>query len=122
MKTRLDLTELEYSILKLHLDFDSLKERAEEDPSVASLLNKLENPKIIKSSSKKNIAASNATEARTDAAKEKIENAINILRLENKKMTHYSISKTGNVSFMTVKKYVDDVRLEALNKLIVSKK
>ena len=37
--------------------------------------------------------------------------------MENKKITHYSISKMGNVSFMTVKKYVDDNTLKSLNEI-----
>lgn len=117
MRIRLDLTEIEYGILKHHIDFKMLKERAEEDPSIMSLLDKLNNPKIIKSSQKKILATIKASESRTDAAKEKIENAINILRMENKKITHYSISKMGNVSFMTVKKYVDDNTLKSLNEI-----
>ena len=47
-----------------------------------------------------------ATEARTTKAKEKIQNAINILRIEDKKITYYSIAKTAGVSYSTVKKYI----------------
>ena len=64
------------------------------------------NPKQIEKSIKKSIAADTATAARTAKAKEKIQNAINILRMENKKITHYSIAKTAGVSYTTVKKYI----------------
>ena len=66
----------------------------------------VKNPKKIKRSIKKMVAADKATEARTAKAKEKIQNAINILRMENKKITHYSIAKTAGVSYLTVKKYI----------------
>jgi len=70
------------------------------------------NPKKIKRSVKKMLAADTATAARTAKAKEKIQNAINILRMENKKITHYSIAKMASVSYATVKKYIslDDMK------------
>ena len=64
------------------------------------------NPKKIKKSYKKHVAAEKATEARTAEAKKKIQNAINILRMENKKITYYSIAKVAGVSYSTVKKYI----------------
>lgn len=66
----------------------------------------INNPKKIKRSVKKMLAADTATAARTAKAKEKIQNAINILRMENKKITHYSIAKVAKVSYVTVKKYI----------------
>lgn len=56
--------------------------------------------------SKKAISAKNATKARQKKAKEKIENAINLLRLENEKISYYSIAKKAEVSYNTVKKYI----------------
>lgn len=66
----------------------------------------INNPKKIKRSINKKIAAKKATAFRTSKVKEKIQNAINLLRIENKKITHYSIAKTAGVSFNTVKKYI----------------
>ena len=66
----------------------------------------INHPKKIKRSVKKMLAADTATAARTAKAKEKIQNAINILRMENKKITYYSISKVAKVSYVTVKKYI----------------
>ena len=71
------------------------------------LLKTLNNAKIIKYSPNKALAAEKATEARTAKAKEKIQNAINILRMENKKITYYSVAKTAGVSYSTVKKYIN---------------
>ena len=60
----------------------------------------------LQNNSKKKEAAAKATEARTAAAKKKIENAINLLRIENKKINYNTIAKTAKVSYLTVKKYV----------------
>ena len=70
------------------------------------LLKALDNAKIIEYSPNKANAAEKATKARTAKAKEKIQNAVNILRMEDKKITYYSIAKTAGVSYTTVKKYI----------------
>jgi len=66
----------------------------------------INNPKKIKRSVNKMIACDKATEARTKKAKEKIQNAVNILRMQGKKITYYSISKESGVAYQTVKKYL----------------
>ena len=63
--------------------------------------------KARKTSKKIQDATVAATKARTNAAKKKIQDAINMLRFENKKITYYSISKYSNVSYNTVKKYLN---------------
>jgi response regulator of citrate/malate metabolism len=115
---RLDLSEREFEYLLKFIDFEKLTEEInmenhffkennlkDEDKVVSKLLEKLNNPKDIECSQKKVIASFRATEARTKVTKEKIQNAINILRMENKKITHYSLAQTCGVSFTTVKKY-----------------
>ncbi len=82
--------------------YDTLKELY----SLNEMIELISKPKKIKKSAKKMVATDKATEARTARAKEKIQNAINILRMENKKITHYSIAKTAGVSYLTVKKYI----------------
>lgn len=62
-----------------------------------------------KTSKKVKQATDTATAKRTAQAKEKIQNAVNILRMENKKITHYAIARTAKVSYNTVKKYLPDV-------------
>ena len=84
----------------------------EKNLEVASLIVKqishhLNNGKEVKYSHKKQKAASNATKLRVKKAKEKIENAINILRMENKKITEYAVAKVSGCSINTVKKYRD---------------
>ena len=81
----------------------------------SQLLQKINNPKKIKYSLKKVVATREATEKRSQNAREKIQNAINILRIENKKITHYSISQVSEVSFVTVQKYISDDVLKKLN-------
>ncbi len=57
-----------------------------------------------------------ATEARTKQAKDKIQNAIGLLKEKNKPITHYSISKVGEVSYQTVKKYISLDGIREFNK------
>ena len=117
---RLDLNESEFDCLKKYIDFEKMEEAAnkyKEEGIESTLLEKLNNPKVIEYSQKRVVASFRATESRTKAAKEKIQNAINILRMENKKITHYSIAQTSGVSFTTVKKYLDDNTLKSLNEV-----
>jgi len=72
---------------------------------------KILNPKKIKKSIKKTVAAEDATLARTKKAKEKIQNAINYLKMMDKNITAYSISKESGVSYNTVRKYIKDIKL-----------
>lgn len=101
---RLDLDADYFALLQKYIN----KINVSEDDLI--LFNELKeiinNPKKIKRSIDKQIAAQKATALRTARAKEKIQNAINILRMENKKITHYSIAKISGVSFNTVKKYI----------------
>jgi len=70
--------------------------------------------KIITTSSKKN-AAKKAANSRREKAREKIQNAINLLRMENKPITTYSISKVSGVHFQTVQRHLADIDLSAIN-------
>jgi len=51
-------------------------------------------------------AAYTATEARSKAVKEKMQNAINILQFENRKITPYAVAKEAKISFETARKYL----------------
>ena len=50
-------------------------------------------------------ATAKANDIRVQKARKKIEIAINLLRLEGRDITVYSVSKEAKVSFNTVKKY-----------------
>jgi len=122
---RIDLTKSEYVAFKEYVNLTALERAIKDinDKRVKTdghnvfeiILNKINNPKIIKYSDKKISAILNATKIRSNRVKEKINNAINILRMENKKFTHYNIAKTGNISFVTVQKYISKEILEKLN-------
>jgi len=107
---RLDLNKDELDQLKVIVSKIAITENVN-----VTLLSKIENPKLIKKSDKKVAATKNATIARSAKTKLKIENAINLLRMENKEITYYSIHKVGNVAFKTVQKYINDQDLKSLN-------
>jgi len=58
-------------------------------------------------SPKKTESAHRATKIRQERVKRKIQDAINILRLEGKEITPYAVAKTAGVSYNTAKKYLE---------------
>ena len=64
------------------------------------------NDDINRDITKKQDAMRSATIARERATKEKIINATNLLRIENRPLTAYSIAKESGCSYNTVKKYI----------------
>ena len=50
-----------------------------------------------------------ARTARTQKTKEKIQNAINLLRIEGKEITPYQVAKAADISYNTAKKYLQGV-------------
>ena len=104
---KLELTADEMIFLRMSLD--SNPNTPEEKEFVNRLHQKLWNAKFHIPSHNKKLATKKATESRVKKAKEKIQNAINLLQLENKTITHYSISQTAGVSFNTVKKHIPDI-------------
>ena len=116
---RLDLSKLEYECLIKSIDFEKLEafDKTYEEIEGFNTVSKVNNPKEIKFSAAKNTASEKATKARTKKAKEKIQTAIDILRMSHQKITHYSIAQTCGVSFTTVKKYLDDDTLKSLNEV-----
>ena len=109
---RIDLLKHEFESLKVLINYIKeyaklYKERTGQELYIYDdLLEKLENPKKIHHD-KRFISTSKATETRMKRVKEKIINAINLLRLEDKKITAYAVSKASGVSYQTVKKYFD---------------
>ncbi len=62
-------------------------------------------------SPKKTDAAKRATAVRQKRTKEKIQNAINLLKLEGKEITAYSVAKTAGISYNTAKKYLKNAQI-----------
>jgi len=60
-------------------------------------------------SQKKRNATKEATKKRIKEAKNKISNAVNMMRFENKPITIASIAQEAGVSYNTVKKYKDSI-------------
>ena len=97
---RLNLQENEYNELKKAINLSEI----ESD----DLINKLNNPLIIHKTKGKLKAIQKATNKRSEIAKNKILNAINLLRLENMPISYANIQKRSGVGFNTIKKYVDE--------------
>ena len=77
----------------------------EELMTLDRISDKIEDEQRREVSPKKKKAMIEATNARIRKAKEKIENAINILRMEDRPITIYSVSKESGVSYNTASKY-----------------
>lgn len=110
---------MELAKYRIELDMEeylSLKKIAENSKINISLFDKIQNPTIIHHSQRKVKAMKKATETRSKTARDKIENAINLLRLESKEITTYAIAKVGNVGFQTVQKYLSSDDIASLNK------
>jgi Fic family protein len=56
---------------------------------------------------KRKSAAANATAEREKRVKEKIQNAVNLLKMEGKEITPYQVAKTAGISYNTAKKYLN---------------
>ncbi len=70
-----------------------------------SLLEKIANPIQIDSSKKIN-ATGKANKAKISKSKKKVENAMNLLRMEEKEISPNAIAKTAGISYNTAKKYM----------------
>ena len=77
---------------------------------IDELMHQINNGKEVKYSQKKSHAAKKATELRAKMAREKIVNAINILRMENRNITEYAVAKVSGCSINTVKKYREFIK------------
>jgi len=79
---------------------------------------KINNPRHILKSEKKQKAIEKARMERKKQILEKIENSVNLLKLYNKRITIYSIAKEANISYQTIKKIADEN--ENIRKIIES--
>ena len=91
------------------IDFDEdiktkLLQALKDDSELIELIN---NAKEINKSKKKVEAIKKASDTRTKKTLEKIQNAINILKMENRKIQVYVLYKKCGVSIPTLYKYRD---------------
>ena len=83
------------------------KLRAEVETEIAELEELI---RAIENSSKterRKSAAAAATAEREKRVKEKIQNAVNMLRMEQKEITPYQVAKMAGISYNTAKKYLN---------------
>jgi hypothetical protein len=62
-------------------------------------------------------AAKKGTQIRQQKAKEKIENAVNILRMDNQAINNNSVKRVSGCSINTVKKYTEFIEVQEKNKI-----
>ena len=65
--------------------------------------------KKIPPSKKKVESAKRASKIKADKAKEKVINAVNLLRLQQEEITPYKVAKTARISYNTAKKYIKPI-------------
>ena len=62
--------------------------------------------KKIPASPQKIESAKRASKIKADRTKEKVINAVNLLRLQGEEITPYKVAKTAQISYNTAKKYL----------------
>ena len=115
-KYRIELTLDEVRLLDMMVDsFEELLEIKEDffndkdKDALILLANKLKNAKVIKESPRKIEAVATARAKRSAKVKEAIQNAVNMLRMEDRDITPYAVAKEANISYNTARKYLDDL-------------
>ena len=63
----------------------------------------------VPASEKKKESAKRASKIKADKAKEKIINAVNLLRLQGDEITAYKVAKVAGVSYNTARKYLENI-------------
>jgi len=110
---RLNLTPEEYQLLVKMLNNLNIKDDDFQEDGrfegfgfcIESLMKKVQNVKQIKTMNKR-VATTNANEKKISTSLKKVENAINLLRLEDKEPTAYAVAKVAGISYNTASKYL----------------
>jgi Fic family protein len=102
---RLDMTLAEYELLKKLLESATVDIEYECAWAKDDLLKKVQNIKQFDISGKI-VATKKANEKKQETSKKKVENAINLLRLEDKEPTAYAVAKVAGISYNTASKYL----------------
>ena len=101
---RLTLNNDEAKLVQLAV-LKAYREDSELYINIAKQLDREKNRDI----SKKQKSANNANKVKSEIAIKKIENTVNLMRLENKKININSVSNESKVAYNTVKKYLKDI-------------
>jgi Fic family protein len=104
--------EFEVFGYKISIEKKALKEKNEMPNDLKWALEILEKyGKKIPASPKKVESAKRASKIKADRAKEKVINAVNLLRLQGEEITPYKVAKIAGISYNTAKKYLKDKKL-----------
>ncbi|RXK06096.1 hypothetical protein [Halarcobacter bivalviorum] len=96
---RITITNNEFNALQKIL--------VQNDMSLYNRINEEFQKSVLSRTSKKIKATVKANNAKRKKSKNAVVNAVNILRLENRDITIYSVAKTAEISYNTAKKYKD---------------
>ena len=77
------------------------------DISLYNRINEEFQKSVLSKTKKKIKATTKANITKRRRSQEAVTNAVNILRLENRKITVYSVAKTADISYNTAKRYQD---------------
>ena len=78
----------------------------ENEPIKQALENLIKNAEVIEN--KRNLEnAKKATEIKKLKAKEKVQNAVNLLRLQGEEVNAYRVAKIAGISYNTARKYLN---------------
>jgi len=102
---RLDMTLVEYELLKKLLESATVSDDYECAWAKDDLMKKVQNIKQFDISGKI-VATLKANQKKQETSKKKVENAINILRMEGKEITAYAVAKVAGISYNTASKYL----------------
>ena len=88
------------------LDSMDMEKLTDNEKELVSAINKLVTKgKVLNYNSNKSVNIQKATNAKINKTKEKIQNAINLLRLQGEEINPYRIAKVAHVSYNTARKY-----------------
>lgn len=92
-------------------EFNALQEiLVQNDMTLYNRINEEFQKSVLSRTKKKIKATVKANSVKKRRSKEAVENAVNILRLENKAITVYSVAKTAQISYNTAKKYKEFIQ------------
>ena len=100
---RIKILDIEMTIPNKLLE--KVDKLGENEPVKQALENLLKNAEVIEN--KRNLEnTKKATEIKKLKAREKVQNAINLLRLQGEEVNAYRVAKIANISYNTARKYI----------------
>ena len=101
---RIKILDIEMTIPNKLLE--KVDKLGENEPIKQALENLIKNAEVIEN--KRNLEnAKKATEIKKLKAKEKVQNAVNLLRLQGEEVNAYRVAKIAGISYNTARKYLN---------------